>query len=133
MSARGTGSEYVTRSALATTAHFGWRTGTCTAEEWLHRNFRPQNRTVSTLKRTLEREIEIASPWRNRVVNTDGTFDLPHSFVIPVRELRICEVITHTCLPFAFSSACYPTISPSGQAQILFIFFLFFYSNDYSP
>lgn len=82
MSAGGTGSECVAHLALATTAHLGRRIGAHVVEEWIHRDFRPQNATASIPKRTLQREIEIAPSWRNRIVNTNGTFDLPHSFVI---------------------------------------------------
>jgi hypothetical protein len=100
----GTGSKCVAHFILATTTYLGRRSGTRAIEERFHRNFRPQNTTVPIPKRTLQLEIEVAPSWRNRIVNTNGTFDLPYSFVILIRGLRIREDLTHTRLSFTFSA-----------------------------
>jgi len=111
MSGRGTGRECVAHFALAVTRHHGWRPGTHTTTERVHRDFRPQNTTVSISERVLSVEIEIAPPWRNFIVDANYTIDLPHSFVVLVRELRICEVLPFPCLPFTFTPAQHPTIA----------------------
>jgi len=84
MSAGGTGGGCGAHFALAVTAPPGWRSGTHTVKEWVHRHFRQQNTTSSVSERTLEVEIEIASPWGNRIIDTNCALNLPHSFVIIV-------------------------------------------------
>ena len=111
MPGRGTGRECVARFAFAVTGHPGWRPSTHTTAERVHRNLRPQNATVFISKRVLQVKIEIAPPWRDRIVDANRTIDLPHSFVVLVRELRICEVFTFPRLPLTFASAQHPTIT----------------------
>jgi hypothetical protein len=82
-----------------------------TVTEWVHRHFRQQNSTAFVSKRALRVKIEIAPPRWNCIVDTNCTFDLSHSFVILVRELRIREVLTYPWFSLPFTSTRHPTIA----------------------
>ena len=111
MSRRGTGRESVADFALAVAGHPEWRLGTRTATERVYRDFRPSNTTVSISERALRVKIEITRPWRDRIINPNRTVDLPHPFVILVRELRICKDLAFPCLPLTFTSTQHPTLT----------------------
>jgi len=115
MPGRGAGRGCAARFALAVVGHPGWRSDTLTTAERVHRDFRPQNTTVSVSERAICVEIEIARSWRNRIVNANSTIDLPHSFVVLVRELRICKVLAFPYLPLTFTSAQHPAIAHFGK------------------
>lgn len=111
MSGRGTSRESVARFTLAVAGHLGWRPGTHTTTKRVHRDIRPQNTTVSVPERVLQIKIKIAPPRRNCIVVANRAIDLPHSFVVLVRELRICEILAFPRLSVTFTSTQHPTIT----------------------